>query len=178
MKRKNKGVFYLKKEKEITDEIAISIQSLWHIESMDEKKKIIRKYDNLCRLFLLVKNRPDLFKPDELEKLKQQRESLTEAEEDLISEIFAALHLGVVCEPLEYTVEEVKDFYSKGLYFTEEEIQDMISWQLYGAEKHNPELVILLGEYLDKHLYFDTVEEAEKVWDEYFDSHRNEDNKN
>ena len=95
-----------------------------------------------------------------------------------MGDIFTVLHMGLVTEPLEYTVEEVKDFYSKGLYFTEEEIQDMISWQLYGAEKHNPELVILLGEYLDKHLYFDTVEEAEKVWNEYFDSHRNEDNKN
>lgn len=164
----------MKKEVKITDRLAISIRGLWHVESMEEKKKIIKHYDNLYRLFLLVKNHPDLFKPDELEKYKQKRESLTKAEEDLINEIFVALHMGVISDPLEYTIEEMKDYYSKGLYFAKEEIEDMISWQLYGAENHNPELVILLGEYLEKHLYFDTVEEAENVWNEYFDSHRDE----
>ena len=168
----------MRNEREISDKVAISIRHLWHIESMDEKKKIIRKYDNLYRLFLLVDNHPDLFTSEELNKYQTIRANLSEFERDLMGDIFTVLHMGLVTEPLEYTVEEVKAFYSKGLYFTEEEIQDMISWQLYGAEKHNPELVILLGEYLDKHLYFDTVEEAEKVWDEYFDSHPNEDNKN
>ena len=164
----------MKNRKEITDKVAMSIRSLWHIESMEEKKKIIKHYDNLYRLFLLVKNRPDLFKPDELEKWKQKRESLTEAEEDLISEIFTALHMGIISEPIEYSVEEMKDFYSKGLYFTKEELVEMLDWQFYGTKNHNPYLVILIGEYLEKHLYFETTDEAEKVWAEYDASHRDE----
>lgn len=164
----------MKNEKEITDEVAISIRHLWHIESMDEKKKIIRKYDYLYRLFLLIDNHPDLFTSEELNKINKIRVNLSEYEKDLMGDIFTALHMGLVTEPLEYTVEEVRDFYSKGLYFTKEEINDMITWQLYGAKNHNPELVILLGEYLEKHLYFDTVEEAEKVWNEYDASHKNE----
>lgn len=168
----------MKNEREITDTVAISIRHLWHIDSMEEKKKIIRKYDNLYSLFLLIDNRPDLFTSDDLNKYNELRVNLSQYEKDLMGDIFTALHMGLVTEPLEYTIEEVKDFYSKGLYFTQEEIEDMISWQLYGAENHNPELVILLGEYLEKHLYFDTDEEAEKVWDKYFDSHRNENDKN
>ena len=164
----------MKREVKITDKLAMSIRSLWHIESIEEKKKLIRHYDNLYRIFTLIKNHPELFKPEELKKWKQKRKSLTEAEENLISEIFVALYMGVISDPLEYTIEEVKDFYSKGLYFTKEELEEMIEWQFCGAEKHDPELVILLGEYLEKHLYFDTVEEAEKVWDEYDASHKNE----
>lgn len=164
----------MKKEVKITDKLAISIRGLWHIESLEEKKKLIRHYDNLCRLFLLVKNRPELFTPEELKKYKQKRILLTEAEEKLISEIFVTLHMGIVTAPPKYTIEEVKDFYSKGLYFTREELEEMIDWQLYGTSKHDPELFILLSEYLDEHLYFDTVEEAEKVWDEYDASHKNE----
>ena len=96
-----------------------------------------------------MKNHPDFFKPDELEYLKQKRESLAKVEEDLINEIIVALYLGIVPEPPEYTIEEIKDLYSKGLYFTKEEIEEIIDWQLYGSENHNPELVILLGEYLE-----------------------------
>lgn len=163
----------MKKEVKITDRIAISIRGLWHIESMEEKKRLIRHYDYLYRLFLLVKNRPELFTPEELKKYKQKRNLLTEAEEKLISEIFVTLHMGIVTSPPNYTIEEVKDFYSKGLYFTKEELEEMIEWQFCGTKKHDPELVILLGEYLEKHLYFDTLEEAEKVWDEYDASHKN-----
>ena len=164
----------MRNEREISDKVANSIRHLWHIESMDEKKKIIRKYDNLYRLFLLVDNHPDLFTSEDLNKYQTIRANLSEFERDLMGDIFTVLHMGLVTEPLEYTIEEVKDFYSKGLYFTQEEIQDMITWQLHGAENHNPELVILLDEYLEKRLFFDTVEEAEAVWNEYFDSHRDE----
>ena len=164
----------MKNKRRISDREAISIRGLWHIESIEEKKKLIRHYDNLYRIFSLVKNHPELFKPEDLEEWKQKREALTKAEEDLISEIFVTLYVGIISDPLEYSVEEVKDFYSKGLYFTKEELEEMIEWQFCGAEKHDPELVILLGEYLDKHLYFDTIKEAEKVWDEYDASHKNE----
>ena len=164
----------MKNKRRISDREAISIRGLWHIESIEEKKKLIRHYDNLYRIFSLVKNHPELFKPEDLEEWKQKREALTKAEEDLISEIFVTLYMGVINDPLEYTVEEMKDFYSKGLYFTKDELEEMIDWQFCGAKKHNPELVILLDEYIEKHLYFDTVEEAEKVWDEYDASHKNE----
>ena len=156
----------MKKEVKITDKLAMSIRGLWHIESMEEKKRLIRHYDNLYRLFLLVKNRPELFTPEELKKYKQKRNLLTETEEKLISEIFVTLHMGIVTSPPDYTIEEVKDFYSKGLYFTREELEEMIDWQLYGTSKHDPALFILLSEYLDKHLYFETIKEAEKVWNE------------
>ncbi len=164
----------MKKEVKITDKLAMSIRGLWHIESMEEKKRLIRHYDNLCRLFLLVKNRPELFTPEELKKYKQKRNLLTETEEKLISEIFVTLHMGIVTSPPDYTIEEVKDFYSKGLYFTKEELEEMLDWQFYGTKNHNPYLVILIGEYLEKHLYFETTDEAEKVWAEYDASHRNE----
>ncbi len=163
----------IKAGREITDEVAISIRSLWHIESMEEKKKLIKHYDNLYRLFLLVKNRPELFKPDELEKYKKKRQELTQAEEDLISEIFVALHMGLISVPVEYSVEEMEAYRRKGLYFTKEELEDMLEWQFH-TENHNPELVILLGDYLEKHIYFDTIEEAEKVWDEYAASQKEE----
>lgn len=165
---KNKDVFYLKNEREITNDIALSIRSLWHIDSMSEKKRIIENYDNLNRLFLLVENHPELFSKEELQKYQKLRGNLSDEEKTLISEIFTSLHMGIVSLPPEYTVDEVKDLYSKGLYFTKEELEEFIEWQfVIDDEKHNPELVILFGEYLEKHLYFDTVEEAEKVWDEY-----------
>ena len=110
----------MKNEKEITDRLAISIRGLWHIESMEEKKKIIKRYDNLYRLFLLVKNRPELFKPDELDKLKKKRQELTQEEEDLINENFVALHIGLISDPIEYSVEEMEDYRKKGLYFAKE----------------------------------------------------------
>ena len=172
---KNKGVFYLKNEREITNDIALSIRGLWHIDSMSEKKRIIENYDNLNRLFLLVENHPELFSKEELQKYQKLRGNLSDEEKTLISEIFTSLHMGIVSLPPEYTVDEVKDLYSKGLYFTKDELEEFIEWQfVIDDEKHNPELVILFGEYLEKHLYFDTVEEAEKVWDEHDASHKNE----
>ena len=148
---------------EITDRIAISIRGLWHIESLEEKKKLIRHYDNLYRLFLLVKNHPDFFTPEELEKCNQRRNQLNKVEKDLISEIFLALHMGIINDPLVYSIEEIKDFYSKGLYFTKDELEEMIYWQVY-SNKQNTALITLLEEYCDNHLYFNTVEEAEKAW--------------
>ncbi len=172
---KNKGVFYLKNEREITNDIALSIRSLWHIDSMSEKKRIIENYDNLNRLFLLVENHPELFSKEELQKYQKLRGNLSDEEKTLISEIFTSLHMGIVSLPPEYTVDEVKDLYSKGLYFTKDELEEFVEWQfVIDDEKHNPELVILFGEYLEKHLYFDTIEEAENVWDEYDASHKNE----
>ena len=142
---------------------------------LSEKKRIIENYDNLNRLFLLVENHPELFSKEELQKYQKLRGNLSDEEKTLISEIFTSLHMGIVSLPPEYTVDEVKDLYSKGLYFTKDELEEFIEWQfVIDDEKHNPELVILFGEYLEKHLYFDTVEEAEKVWDEYDASHKNE----
>lgn len=160
-------------EVKITDELAISIRGLWHIESMEEKKKLIRYYDNLYRLFLLIKKHPELFTPEELKKYKQKSISLTEADKKLISEIFVTLHMGIVTPPPDYTIEEVKDFYSKGLYFTKEELDEMVELQLYSTSNYDLEFFILLVDYLDKHLYFDTIEEAEKVWEEYDATHPN-----
>lgn len=166
-----KGVIIVKKG-ETTDRIAISIRGLWHIESLEEKKKLIRHYDNSYRLFLLVKNHPGFFTPEELEKCKQKRSKLNKIKKDLISEIFLSLHMGIINDPLEYTAEETKALYSNGLYFTKEELEEMIDWQIY-SKKHNSELIALLEECLDNFLYFNTVEEAEKVWDENETSHHN-----
>lgn len=153
----------MNKEVIISDELANSIRELWHIESLEEKKKIIRHYNNLCRLFLLVKNHPNYFSLDELEKCNKKIRTLNQTEKDLISEIFLTLHMGIINYPLEYTVEEMKELYSKGLYFTKEELEEMIDWQFY-SKKHNTELIALIEEYLDKHLYFNTIDEAELVW--------------
>lgn len=153
----------MKKEVEISDKLANSIRGLWHIESMEEKKRLIRYYDNLCCLFFLVKNHPESFSQEELEKYKQKTSALTQAEKDLISEVFLTLHMGIISDPLEYTVEEMRAFYSKGLYFTKEELEEMIDWQFY-SKKHNAEIIALIEEYLDKHLYFNTIDEAEQVW--------------
>lgn len=155
-------------KKEITNDIALSIRSLWHIDSMEERKKIINHYDRLNCLFLLIKNHPDLFSKEELSKYRKIKKNLSDEEKKLISEIFTSLHMGIVSLPPDYTVDEVKDFYSKGLYFTKEELEEFIEWQfVIDDEKHNPELVVLFNEYLENHIYFETIEEAEKVWDEY-----------
>lgn len=153
----------MKKEVEISDKLANSIRGLWHIESSEEKKKVIRYYDNLCHLFLLAKNHPDSFSPEELQKYNQKTRTLNQTEKDLIAEIFITLHMGIINDPLEYTVEELRALYSKGLYFTKEELEEMIDWQFY-SKKHNAELIALIEEYLDKHLYFNTIDEAEQVW--------------
>lgn len=153
----------MKNEVEISDKLANSIRGLWHIESSEEKKKIIRYYDNLCHLFLLAKNHPDYFSPEELQKCNQKTRTLNQTEKDLIAEIFLTLHMGIINDPLEYTVEEMRALYSKGLYFTKEELVEMIDWQFY-SKKHNAELIALIEEYLDKHLYFNTIDEAEQVW--------------
>ena len=86
-------------KKEITNDIALSIRSLWSIDSMSEKKRIIEKYDNLNRLFLLVDNHPDLFSKEELQKYKMLKENLSDEEKTLISEIFTSLHMGIVSLP-------------------------------------------------------------------------------
>jgi hypothetical protein len=153
----------MNKEVEISDKLANSIRGLWHIESLEEKKKIIRHYDNLCRLLMLVNNHPDSFSPEELQKCNQKIRALNQTEKDLIAEIFLTLHMGIINDPLEYTVEEMQALYSKGLYFTKEELEEMIDWQIY-SKKHNAELIALIEEYLDKHLYFNTIDEAEQVW--------------
>lgn len=162
----------MKNKLEITDRVANSIRGLWHIESMEEKRRLICYYDNICCLFFLFKNHPESFLPEELEKYRQKTSTLKQTEKDLISEIFITLHMGIINDPLEYSVEETKEFYSKGLYFTKEELEEMIDWQFY-SKKRNPELIALLEEYLDNHLYFNTVEEAEKVWNNHKTSHHN-----
>lgn len=88
-----------------------------------------------------------------------------------MSEIFTALHMGIIVEPLDYTVEEVQDFYSKGLYFTKNEIDEIIKWQRYSGN-NNHKLVFLLNSYLKSHLYFDSMDDAEKAWEEYETYHQ------
>lgn len=132
----------MKNEIQITDEVALSIRSLWHIDSMIEKKRIINYYDNLNRLFLLINNHPDLFSKEELLKYRNLKEKLSDEEKKLISEIFTSLHMGIISLPPEYTVDEVKDLYSKGLYFTKEELEEFIEWQfVIDDEKHKSVIV-------------------------------------
>lgn len=71
------GVFKLKNETTITDELAISIRALWHIKSIEEKKNIINFYNNLCSLFLLIDKRPNSFSPKDLVKYKKKRNTLS-----------------------------------------------------------------------------------------------------
>lgn len=164
-------MFKLKKETTITDELAMSIRALWHIKSMEEKKNIIKFYNNLCSLFLLIDKHPQSFSPEDLVKYKKKKETLSQSEKDLMSEIFTALHMGIIVEPLDYTVEEVQDFYSKGLYFTKNEIDEIIKWQRYSGN-NNHKLVFLLNSYLKSHLYFDSMDDAEKAWEEYETYHQ------
>lgn len=167
----------MKNEIQITDEVALSIRSLWHIDSMIEKKRIINYYDNLNRLFLLIDNHPDLFSKEELLKYRNLKEKLSDEEKKLISEIFTSLHLGFITEPMEYSVEEVTDLYNKGLYFTKDELEEMIEYQFSKThESRNLELVLFLGDLLEKHLFFDTIEEAETVWNNYFSLQKKETN--
>ena len=163
------GVLKLKQEIAITDKVAMSIRGLWHIDSLEEKKKIIKYYDGLYHLFSHIDNHPELFTNEDLNKLKKKRDSLSQKEKDLISEIFIALHMGFITEPMDYSIEEVKDFYSKGLYFTKDELEEMIEYQFSKkTENHNSELILFLNDLLEKHLFFDTIEEAEEVWNKYF----------
>lgn len=165
----------LKQEVNITDKIAMSIRGLWHIDSMEEKKKIIKYYDSLYHLFLRIDNNPESFTNEELDKYKKKRATLSQKEKDLMSEIFTSLHLGFITEPMEYSVEEMTDLFNKGLYFTKDELEEMIEYQFSKThESRNLELVLFLDDLIEKHLFFDTIEEAETVWNNYFSLQKNE----
>lgn len=158
----------MKERQKTTDEFAISIRSLWHIDSMEEKKRIIDNVYEISKVFLLAKEKPELFSQEELEKIANFKAELTPECQKLYAEVTLKKHLPFIDEPPEYTVEAVKEFYETGRYFTKAEIEEIIEWQFVCSEdKHDPELVILLAEYLEKHLYFDTIEEAEQAEDEY-----------
>lgn len=158
----------MKKIFETDDRLANSIRSLWHIESMEEKKKIIDDTYKLSVIFILAKEQPELFSKEELEEINKYKSEMSEDHKKIISEVFTAKELGFITDPPEYTVEEVKDLYEKGLYFTKDEIEEILEWQYYcEPSKHDPLLVILLAEYLEKHKYFDSIEEADKGMEEY-----------
>ena len=89
------------------------------------------------------------------------------------------MHLGIVGELPNFTVDEVKELYRDGLYFAKEELEELIEWELYRPDgKHNPELFILLSDYLNQGLFFNTIEEAEKAMDDYENAKQKEVNYN
>mgnify|MGYP002508406318 CR=1 FL=1 len=60
-----------------------------------------------------------------------------------------------------------------------EELEELIEWELYRPDgKHNPELFILLSDYLNQGLFFNTIEEAEKAMDDYENAKQKEVNYN
>lgn len=67
----------MKFEIQITDEVALSIRSLWHYLFSDRKEKIINYYDDLNRL--LIDNNLDLLsKEKELIKYRNLKEKLSD----------------------------------------------------------------------------------------------------
>ena len=163
----------------ITDDIAISIRGLWHVQSMDEKKKLIARYDKIGQLFFALKNHPEKISKEHKEYITNLRKNISEEDEKIAREVFLALHLGIVFETPNFTIDEIKDLYQEGLYFTKEELEELINWELYRPDgKHNPELFILLSDYLNQGLFFNTIEEAEKAMDDYENAKQKEVNYN
>ena len=167
------------KELFIDDKVAMSIRGLWHIQSMDEKKKLIARYDKIGQLFLALKNHPEKLSKDHKEYITNLRKNISEDDEKIVREVFLALHLGIVGDLPNFTVDEIKELYQDGLYFAKEELEELIDWELYRPDgKHNPELFILLSDYLNKGLFFNTIEEAEKAMDDYENTKDKEVNNN
>lgn len=163
----------------ITDDIAISIRGLWHVQSMDEKKKLIARYDKIGQLFFALKNHPEKISKEHKEYITNLRKNISEEDEKIAREVFLALHLGIVFETPNFTIDEIKDLYQEGLYFTKEELEELINWELYRPDgKHNPDLYILLSDYLDNGLFFNTIEEAEKAMNDYENANQKEVNYN
>lgn len=169
----------MEKELFIDDKVAMSIRGLWHVQSMDEKKKLIARYDKIGQLFILLKHNPDKLSKKDKIYITNLRKSISEDDEKIVREVFLALHLGIVDDLPNFTVDEVKELYRDGLYFAKEELEELIEWELYRPDgKHNPELFILLSDYLNKGLFFNTIEEAEKAMDDYENTKNKEVNNN
>ena len=152
----------MKKETKISDRVALSIRGLWNIESLDEKKKLIARYDQIHKAILVFKNHPEAFSEKQRNYIKKLQSQITETDEKIMSEVFLALHLGVVVDPPSYTVEDIKELSKDGIFFTKEELEDILDWQFSPSnKKHDPELVVFVSEQLDNHFYFETIEEAE-----------------
>lgn len=152
----------MKKRTEISDRVALSIRGLWDIESLDEKKKLIERYDQIYRATLVLKNHPEALSEKQRNYIKKLQSRITETDEKVMREVFLALHLGVVVDPPSYTVEDIKELSKDGIFFAKEELEDILDWQLSPSnKKHDPELVVFVSEQLDNHFYFETIEEAE-----------------
>lgn len=146
----------------ISDRVALSIRSLWHIEPMELKKALIKQYDKFSRMFWVLKEHPERLSQEQKDYIEKLRSKLDEHDEKIMHEVFMAVQLGIYIDPPEYTVEDIKELSAEGRYFAKEELEEIIEWQFSPSNKnHDPELVVLVTEQLDNHFYFDTVEEAE-----------------
>lgn len=152
----------MKKRTKISDRVALSIRGLWDIESLDEKKKLIARYDQIHRAMLLLKSHPEVLSREQKNYIEKLQSKITKTDEKVMKEVFLALHLGVVVDPPSYTVEDIKELSKDGIYFAKEELEEILEWQFSPSNKnHDPELVVLISEQLDNHFYFETIEEAE-----------------
>ena len=128
--------------------------------------RLISSHFLLCvqihKAILVLKNHPEAFSEKQRNYIKKLQSQITETDEKVMSEVFLALHLGVVVDPPSYTVEDIKELSKDGIFFAKEELEDILDWQLSPSnKKHDPELVVFVSEQLDNHFYFETIEEAE-----------------
>ena len=142
--------------------------SLFDVHSKSKRDKMLRNADGFLTALLVQKHKPELLTQSDSDRIKGIKEKLDEKEKDLLAEIFMAKYLGITMEAPDYTMEAIKDLYAKGLYFTETEIDDIINWQLSRpVDDIDVEVICYLIDCHNNHLYFDTIEEADKAMEEY-----------
>ena len=142
--------------------------SLIDIRSNSKRANLISNAENYLTALLVKKYNPDALSEKDIQTIDKIKNSLDETDKDLLAEIFLAKYMGITMDEPDFTIDDIKDLYAKGLYFTEKEIDDIINWQLSRPiDDIDVEVICYLIYCHNNHLYFDTIEEADKVMEEY-----------
>lgn len=135
------------------------------------KSQIINEAAEIISCLILHKEKSSLFSEAETEKITHFKNNLSDETKNFLVDSFLSKYLNIEDAPPEYTLFEVKDLYSKMLYFTEKEIEEILLYEYSkGIDKMNCELLEFLLDCYEKHLYYDNMEEANEVFDKYIEA--------
>lgn len=142
--------------------------SLIDIRSNSKRANLISNAENYLTALLVKKYNPDALSEKDIQTIDKIKNSLDETDKDLLAEIFLAKYMGITMDEPDFTIDDIKDLYTNGLYFTKKEIDDIINWQLARpVEDIDVDVIFYLLDCLKNNLYFETIEEADKAMEEY-----------
>ena len=142
--------------------------SLIDIRSNSKRANLISNAENYLTALLVKKYNPDALSENDIQTIDKIRNSLDETDKDLLAEIFLAKCMGITMDEPDFTIDDIKNLYTNGLYFTKKEIDDIINWQLARpVEDIDVDVIFFLLDCLKNNLYFETIEEADKAMEEY-----------